>query len=634
MSLRDVDKKLYSRDSVPNPDMIGSSEYDPRSTLSKTQLPASSPSDVWIQKQKGLTEVQKQKLKKTGIVLGAVMFLALGAFGLWQYRQASFSEDRVIVEIVGTQSAESGKLITYEILIRNSNRAKLKNAILKLTYPENFKPEESLNFVSTSPTSGTFTIGEILPQGEDRMVLNARMYSPRGALMYLKAALNYSPSIFSTQFEKEVQLGINVGTTPISLEVLAPQNVSSGDEVNYLVNYKNTGAEKFDGIRIRAEYPEGFVFSTADPAALESNNTWYIGALAPGESGKIVVNGKLEGETDHVKKMKFLVGTVDGGNFISYNEEEAQTKIVSSPFSIAQTVNGVKDYHTQAGDSLSFEINYKNNGNVGLKDVIVTSHLESPVLDYATLDMDGGFFDSSTKTITWKASDYPELKNLSPNQGGIIRFSVKVKEMIPVSGGKDKNFVVSSLSKIDSPDVPTPIHMNKIIAGNKLDIKLNSKLFLDVKGYYKDPNIQNSGPVPPKVDQETTYTVHWIASNVSNDVSEARVEAVLPTSVTMTGTKFPDGSNLTYNERNNSIVWEIGNMTSGTGILSSPKEVSFQVKIKPEASQVGKKMDLIGESKFTAKDLFTGDNLVSVFERKTTELREDSSIGDAYTVVQ
>jgi uncharacterized repeat protein (TIGR01451 family) len=287
-----------------------------------------------------------------------------------------------------------------------------------------------------------------------------------------------------------------------------------------------------------------------------------------------------------------------------------------------------------AGDTLRFEINFKNIGSIGLKEAIVSEKLDSSVLDYASLEREGGFFDQNNKTLTFKASDHPVLRSLSPGEGGTIKFSIRVKGVIPVSSANDKNFVISTLAKIDSPDVPTPISMNKIVAGNKMDIKLNSKLILDVKGYYSDAEIPNSGPIPPKVNEETSFTIHWVAANVSNDVTGARVEAVLPTGVLMTGKTFPDSAKISYNERTNSLIWEIGNMAAGAGILSEKKEVKFQVKMKPSPDQIGREAPILGKSTFTAKDSFTGEDLRFETDAKNTQLREDASVGEKYRVVE
>ena len=143
---------------------------------------------------------------------------------------------------------------------------------------------------------------------------------------------------------------------------------------------------------------------------------------------------------------------------------------------------------------------------------------------------------------------------------GKIFFSIRVKDILPVGEEKDKNFVIKTVAKIDSPDVPTPISMNKIISSNAINMKVNSKLAISVKGYYSDQAIPNSGPIPPKVGEETTYTIHWKVLNVSNDISGATVSAILPTNSQMTGNIFPQDANLKYNERTNAVVWTIGNV--------------------------------------------------------------------------
>ena len=340
----------------------------------------------------------------------------------------------------------------------------------------------------------------------------------------------------------------------------------------------------------------------------------------------MTITGKLSGNQNELKSLNVSVGAGENGSFISYNQQSGNTTIAVSPITIVQTVNDSANLNANAGDLLRFNIAFQNTGNIGLTNVIVTEKLDSPVLDYSTLDAAGGYFDPEKKTITWKASDHPQLASLESGRGGSIAFNIKVKDVIPVASANDKNFVIASVVTADSPDIPTPVGANKIVAGNDIDIKLNSKLTLAVTGYYSDVNIPNSGPAPPKVGQETTFTIHWQVGNVSNDVSDAQVSAVLPTGVTMTGKVFPEDSQITYNERDNSIVWEIGNLPAATGILSAPREASFQVKIKPSPDQANKTPDLLGISTFSATDSYTGQQISTKAEAKTTALLEDKSL--------
>lgn len=627
MSLKKIQEELYGQEVDPEVLRHPETEFDPRQNGKKAGESFGRP-DSWEEQKVFLGKEEKSIVKKGAYVLAAllVFVFSLGAFYL--IRDSFFSNDRVEVFIEGPTTIRSGSLVTYEIKYKNNNRANLENVVLRVSYPAEFKPDGNAKFKAEGTTSGIFELGAIRGNAEGKVVFNGRIYSAKGAFISLKADLAYKPSTTSGTFTKNGALQVNIESSPMSLEVIAPQNISSQDQVNYLITYKNNGQEVFDNIRIKIDYPERFTFSSADPRPLEGNNIWYIGEVPAGQSGKIVVSGKLEGNQDEVGTVRVLLGANEDGQFVSYNEESAQTKIVTSPFIISQTVNELSSLNVSAGQNLNFEIKYKNQGTLGLRDVIVTEYLDSPVLDYQGLQTEGGYYDARNKTITWKASDHKELKNLAPGQEGKIKFSIQVKEVIPVFGGNDKNFVISSLVKIDSPDIPTPVHMNKIVAGNKMDLKLNSKLFLDIKGYYTDANIPNSGPIPPRIGEETTYTIHYFLSNVSNDITGAKVAAVLPTAVSMTGKIFPENAPLTYNERTNSVIWDVGNVEAGTGVLTAPREVAFQVKIKPYVDQLGERAELLLPVNYSAKDTFTGESLSVISKGKTISLPEDPTVGD------
>lgn len=634
MSLSDIKNKLYKKEAEPDLAKHQESSYDPKN-IPRNISADQKVDDLWAEKQLEINKEHKKKVIKIGAyAFSGIVAILLILIIVFFINKSLFSNAKVTVSVTGETNVGSGDPLSYVISYNNDNFMGLKNVTLKLTYPENFQPENNDSFKADSATSGTVAIGDIAPHAGGKITFSGRVYSPKGALMYLKADLAYSPKSYSSQYIASNQLGINVTSSPVIIEVLAPQNVSSGDEVNYAISYKNSGEKDMENIVIRADYPDGFTFSHSDPVSLESNNVWYIGHLSAGQGGQIIATGKLEGGGGQSKKIVANVGTNQNGNFISYNEENAQTNIAVAPFIITQTVNGLANLSVNAGDNLVFKIDYKNNENFGLRNVIITEKIDSPVLDYTTLQMDKGAFDNGNKIITWKASDYPDLANLGAGQGGTIYFTVRVKNILPINSANDKNFVISSVAKIDSPDVPTPVNGNKIISGNGMDIRLNSKLVLDVKGYYYDSDITNSGPIPPKVNQETTYALHFSIINVSNDITGAKVDAVLPTDVIATGQVYPDNAKITYDSRTNSVSWDIGNVSAGTGILNPPLDAAFQVKIKPGANLLGREVGLLDSSVLSATDTFTQQNLTAAGDKKTTNLVEDTKLNFRKDVTQ
>jgi len=632
MSLFDIEKELYKKDTDRDLSKHAESEFDARSILAEPGNEKFSGEDAWEKKRKGLGKEQKKAIKYGIIFLAAILLIAAVSLIVYKLKQSSFSENRVVVAINGPNEAQSGKDVIYEIEYKNENRASLKEAKLNINFPENFKPENNPNFISEGPSNGRFELGEIKGGGGGTVAFRGKVFSPKGSLIYIKADFSYTPSNFNSQFVAKDQLGINIISFPVTVEILSPQNLASGDELEYLISYKNTSESDFENMKVKVSYPEGFTLSKTNPAISEGDGTWYIGHLSVGQEGKISISGKLEGSRGDVRVLRVELGSSEEGGFVSYNQESASTKIEASPLSVFQTINGLNNYVARPGEELTYEITYRNDGNVGLRDVIVTEKIESSIIDFSSLTMKKGAYSSSDNTITWKASDFSELGNLLPGKEGKISFSVRVKDVIPMTNSNDKNFVISSVAKIDSPDIQTPIESNKIIAGNKIDVKLKTKLGLSVKGYYEDSKIKNTGPIPPVVDSETTYTIHWSVMNVSNDIANARVETILPTGVTMTGVKSPEDSNLTYNERTNTLVWQIGNLPAGTGIITPEKEIAFQVKIKPTINQANKVVTLVGASTLSAHDSFVDEDLSVKAVEKTNELREDPTVGEKYRV--
>jgi hypothetical protein len=635
MSLYEIKNKLYKRESDAKLSRLDQTGFDPRFAPMDIAKKSFSKEDDWISEAEQL-RLARKKIWRTGfIIVGGLILFILSLWGFFKFRETSFSQERVAISLSGPQEVLSGKSLTYAIKYNNNNRAVLKNAVLKINFPKNFIPENNPGFHEEGVSALAIDLGDIAGHKEGAVDFQGKIFSPKGALIYLKAEISYTPSNLSGQFVSQNQLSVSVQSSPVTIEINAPQKLANDDAIGYEINYQNNGEEEMVGMKIKVEYPEGFVFSKANPQNSEGNNLWHIGALAPGESGKIRIDGKLSGVINYIRTVNVYIGIADGEDFIIYDEESAATQIVGSTLVISQTVNGQDNLNVNLNELLNFEIKFKNDGEIGMRDVIITEKLEGEALDYASLILNKGSFDMNSKTITWKASDFENLKKFEPGQTGSVKFSIRVKNSLPIKKSSDKNFIISSLAKIDSQDVPTPIEANKIISGNRMDMKLNSLAVLETKGYYYDSTIENSGPVPPQVGKETTYTIHWKIYNALNDLGDARVVATIPTGVTVVevGSFNKDNLHYTFNDRTNSLIWEIGNIEAGTGILNSPREVVFQVKITPAPNQVNKAVELLGKTTLSAKDLFTGEEIKVSGEEKDTSLREDAQLGsDKYRV--
>ncbi|MDO8529524.1 MAG: hypothetical protein Q7S18_02545 [bacterium] len=634
MSLDELEKKLYKPDSgienrarEANPFDITVSPFQSSVEISKEK--------AW-EKNEGTEKTDWKKILKIGgIALGSILFIAILIVAFVKYGQSAFKEEKITFQIEGLDEVNSSEEAVYKIVYKNDNRVDLKNVQILLNYSENFKPKEDQNLTIENPSNSRIDLGTIKAYSGGEADISGTFFAAKNAIVYLNATLRYTPSNFNSVFDLKKQLGVNVKSSPLFLELDAPAEVSNGNKVDYVVNYRNSSAEYFDGLRLKMVYADGFYFISASSAPSEGNNIWYLGSLKPGESGKIVITGTIQGNEDESKIVEAYIGySGESGEFVAYDQKERSSKITSSLLSISQSVNGGASLNFNPGEVLRYSVHYKNNGNISLKDAIVTVEINSRVLDFSKLDSAKGSYNASNKTITWRAAEISGLANLAPGDGGDITFSIPVLDRIPVENPNDKNFTAVTLAKIDSPSIPTPIGSNKVIASNQMELKLNSRVVLDVKGYHQDLRQENSGPIPPKVGAETSYTIHWKIINVSNDIGDVKVISSLPSGVKWLGNVYPSGEPISFNERTNQIEWTIGNLKSGAGILDSGREAAFGISVTPEVNQVGKELLLLNSSTLTAKDLFTNADVKIEAKEKDNSLPEDASIGNGYKVEQ
>ena len=634
MSLKDLNEELYRSDSEIEKRKHEESQFNP-SISEHANAKKFQEKKTWGIFGVKLTANQKKALKVAGAIIAAIFFLSIIFVAVSKFKQTAFSDDRVAVEIEGPKEVGSNQLVEYKIKYKNDNRASLKNAEILLSHTENFQPENNDNLKPSGEGKNNIYIGKIKSHGQGEVSVKGKFYAPEGSGIYFNAELQYTPSNFNSVFQAKNQLGIEVKSSPIFLSLNAPQEASKNGAVEYVINYENSSDRDFESLILKTEYPQGFNFQEASPRPSEDNNSWELGDLKTGQKGEIKIRGRLDGFRDEGKIVKVSLGLSQDGRLVLYNEKEKTTKIVASPIFISQTVNGSEDVAVDQGEVLNYALTYCNEGDIGLRDAIVTVEIKSSILDFSNLILRNGAYDSSKSVIIWKAGrDIPELEQLEAGEKGKIEFSVPVRNKIDISGENDKNFVTELTAKVDSPDISTYLGAERMIASDKIFVKLNSKVILETKGYYNNSNITNTGPLPPQIGQETSYAVHWLITNISNDISGVKVEAALPTWGRWKNEIYPKDENIKFNSRTNKIVWDIGNLKNGTGILDHPREVSFRVSVVPEINQVNDYIEIISDSTLTAKDEFTSKDIEEKTAAKNSMLKEDISIDSGmYKVV-
>lgn len=546
-------------------------------------------------------------LKWLGLL--ALLLLIVSFISFW-FGRPSFSESAVVLKLDGPSQASVGDEITYKLTLGNDSRVDLNQLKLKFTHPDDSVVLKDGTVVSG--LSQELAIDKISPGQKQEVEFKAFLVGDRGNIKTAKAELFFRAGDLRTEFQKEVLLSTTITSLPVSLTLVAPPNAVPGQAVNYMLDYRNESGSDIADLLFQFNYPDGFAFQSATPSPSQGNNTWAVSVLRQNTGGRISIHGALTGKEGEAKKLSVVLKRKIGDRFVDYEKSEVATDVSSPLLGTEILVNDSATYSASPGDELNYAVKYSNTSNFNLTGLTLAVKLDGQMFDLSSLDTKGGFFDNGNQTIIWNAGSVPDFAALPPNKRGQVEFRVKLKSDVFSGISGSNNLFVQATSRLSTPNVPSGVGGNEVSTQTSLITKITSQPTFRQLAYYHDPAFGSSGPLPPEVGKDTFFTVHWQVTNPGNDMNSVRLTGTLPSGVMWeNATGVTAGQpELTYNTNTSEVIWSMQVLPRGTGIIGDKYEASFRVKIKPSSNQKGSVITLIKDSKLTATDSFTKQNIV------------------------
>jgi len=522
----------------------------------------------------------KKRIKPISIILLAVLVAAV----YWYWKTNVFAKDILKLEILGPEQIDFAKDFDYTVKYKNNGNTRLEEAKLIFEYPEYSIVEDG------KPLWQEIVLGDINPGEEKTITFKARLLGQEGEVKTAKASLSYKPKNLKTRYENQTTFVTQIKSLPLNFEFDMPSKIESGKTFKFRLNYFSNIDYPLSGLRIEAQYPAGFEFVSSNPTALEKTE-WEIPSLNKAEGGRIEISGKITGEIGEQKIFDAKLGMWQNGEFISFKEITRGIEITRPALRVSQQINGNADYVASAGDQLHYEIFFKNLGDAMVNNLTLVDTLDGNIFDLQSLKAPEGSFTLGDNSIVWDWKKVVSLQFLSPQEENKVEFWVNLKN----------DFETPSLD--GKMTVQNNVYLNQV--KEEFQTKVNSKLEVVQKGLFQDEIFGNSGPIPPRAGQTTTYTISWQAKNYYNEVKNVKVKTVLPQYVQLTGKIFPEDARLTFDSQSREIVWEVGDLQVGSGVLNPAPNVSFQVAFSPSSSQIGQTPNIIGQTKITGDDTWT-----------------------------
>ncbi len=553
-------------------------------------------------------------IKNRPVLIIIVAAVIIGAVGFWYYQRNIYSKEILKLEILGPDQAELGQEIEYTVKYKNNGNVRLEDPRLVFERPEYSLVDEGESLRQE------ILLEDIYPGQEQTFTFKARLLGKEGEIKAAKAWLNYQPKSLKARYESETSRSTQITSVPLTLEFDLPSKIDSGKEISFKLNYFSNANYPLSNLGIKVEYPSDFEFQSSKPQALEETD-WEIGLLNKAEGGRIEIAGNLRGEIGEQKQFKAQLGSWQDGEFVLLKETIRAVQIITPSLHISQQINNSPQYVASPGDTLHYEIFFKNIGNDVFTNLFLVATLEGNIFDFQSLKAPLGDFESGDNSIIFDWRRVSSLQFLDVGEEGKIEFWIELKDDWPMQSLNDKNLVLRDKVFLSQ-------------AQQEFTTKVNSKLEIIQKGYYEDEVFGNTGPVPPRVGQTTTYTIIWQANNYYNDVKNIRVKATLSSQARLTGNIFPEGSRLTFDSGSREVVWELENLDAGKGVLTPGPSVAFQVAFTPSVFQQGTTPQIIGEAEISGEDEFTGLIVRGEDPAINTTLPDDETVSFSEGIIQ
>ncbi len=563
------------------------------------------------------------KMKRFFMVSVLFFIAAFVLAGYVYLRGGNFvSTKNVDIKVTGPAVIEAGKPLSLTITVENNNNAELVSADLSIMYPEGTRQSDD---ATIALPRDRVAIGSIHAGGESVQTFNSVLFGQKGDVKTIKLLLRYKITGSSASFSKDKTFDVTIGDTPIAIGIERPSTITSGAEFITKILVASNSTDVLKGVVIRAEYPYGYVVSESNPEAITGNNIWNVGDLAPGDKKEISLRGSISGVDEEERTFRFYAGIADPGNPSNLKTplvSMTETLHIARPsvgLSISMNGESTGDYIAPAGGVISALITYRNNATERLVDPKLVVKITGPSLDKASIRPgEGGFYDSNTGVITWQSPNTPSFEEVAPGDTGSVSVSFASLSALPV--GKSQQIDMQATITGTPGGVASA---GPISANDSKSVKIASTVNFSGKALYSRGPYKNIGPIPPKAEATTTYTIVLDLGNTQNEVQNGKVTARLGSNVTLVKPGFgADG--VTYNESTNTITWNVGTLASGTGFTGAPRESVFQVSLKPSIGQIGTVPSLVTNINFEGKDVFTNLPVTATIPSITTRLSTDS----------
>lgn len=584
-------------------------------------------------------EVPKQRLSLFAKIAMVAFVFFVGALGYAYYMFMNATGGTagrdVELTVISPVSVGGGEELALDILVENKNAVPIYTVDLVIEYPDGTKSFTDLRTDLPRMRDG---LGDIQPGQVVKARYSAALFGEEGDIKDLSVRVEYRLPGSTAIFEQEKKVTVALQSSPIRLLVSAVKEVTAQQELVFDVTLSSNSNQDLQDVLLTAKYPFGFTVTEATRQPSDRNNIWKFATLRPQESITFQVKGRMEGQNNEVRVFTWSAGIADEAatNKLGITFTEVQKEVaITQPFlALELSLDGDTNSEVVRSGEQAIEgrLTYLNNTGGAINDARIVLTLDGNVLNDPSVQVANGFFNSTDNTITWDGSTNESLRQIPIGGRETLLFRFESKPLATRAAVfKNPEITVDATvtgRRLADDDVPENITSTTVSR-----IKFLSDVALTGLTSFAGEPFVNTGPIPPRVEQETTYTITLNLTNSSNAIEDGVISAYLPSYVRWNNRFTPTTERVSFDPVTRKIEWKLGSVKEHAGFIDPARTVAIQLTLVPSASQVGNTPELLSDLTFTGSDTFTKTDVnVSAAALPTIDLGRSSGLDSAKVV--
>lgn len=504
-----------------------------------------------------------------------IMMISAIVYAYYSFTTGGYAvtQNRIVLQLEIPTLTPAGQDIAGQVIVGNENRTMFKESYVTLEVDEgNGEPPKIVNQIQI----GDVGVGDKIYKN-----ISLNLSGLEGEEKKVNAVLYYRVPQTESTFQKTASQKVLITKSPVVMSVTGPTQLTISQTGEYLITVRGI-SKVLPSVLLAVDVPKQMKISSANFPEV-AKGVYSLGPINEGDERVLKLTGAFQNQPEIGEKFTIKVRAGKG------EENEVKAYFAESTYGINLTKNPVSiflvDKSGARGDSISFSgkqpkvsLVLQNNSNVRVKDVDMQIKFSGGLFDSKNVLVDGAVYDASTFTATANGSNNEDIREIDP--GEQIIFPIEFSQLLNTTNVSGRRIGIEVLFTSNTEDGDgKPVTQRVTTALLPLEGS-NAEL----STYYFSGAFKNSGPMPPKTGQTTTYTINLTAST-NQGFNSGRFILPLPANVNFI--KALDNT-VSYNKDTKVVTWNIGTLAkaTSTALGVALKNTAIQVSILPTPDQI------------------------------------------------